>query len=81
MTWTSWLNQPTAQIYHLSVDYRFPYWVTGAQQDSGAIAVRSRGKFAHMSRRISAISSSDGAVLTSAHNPYRDRDGPGSDFE
>jgi photosystem II stability/assembly factor-like uncharacterized protein len=49
VTWTSWLNQPTAQIYHLSVDYRVPYWVTGAQQDSGAIAVRSRGKFAGIS--------------------------------
>jgi photosystem II stability/assembly factor-like uncharacterized protein len=49
VTWSSWLNQPTAQIYHVSVDYRFPYWVTGAQQDSGAIAVRSRGKFAGIS--------------------------------
>jgi photosystem II stability/assembly factor-like uncharacterized protein len=49
VTWSSWLNQPTAQIYHLSVDYRFPYWVTGAQQDSGAIAVRSRGKFSQVS--------------------------------
>jgi len=49
VTWTSWLNQPTAQIYHLSVDYRFPYWVTGAQQDSGAMAIRSRGKFAEIS--------------------------------
>ena len=49
VTWSSWLNQPTAQIYHLSVDYRFPYWVTGAQQDSGAIAVRSRGKFSQIS--------------------------------
>ncbi len=51
VTWTSWLNQPTAQIYHVSVDYRFPYWVTGAQQDSGAVAVRSRGKFAQISQR------------------------------
>ncbi len=49
ITWSSWLNQPTAQLYHLSVDYRFPYWVTAAQQDSGAIAVRSRGKFAEIS--------------------------------
>ena len=49
VTWSSWLNQSTAQLYHLSVDYRFPYWVTGAQQDSGAIAVRSRGKFAEVS--------------------------------
>ena len=51
VTWSSWLNQPTAQIYHVSVDYRFPYWVTGAQQDSGAVAVRSRGKFAEISMR------------------------------
>ncbi len=51
VTWSSWLNQPIAQIYHLSVDYRFPYWVTGAQQDSGAVAVRSRGKFGEISMR------------------------------
>ncbi len=51
VTWSSWLNQPTAQIYHVSVDYRFPYWATGAQQDSGAVAVRSRGKFAEISMR------------------------------
>ncbi len=51
VTWSSWLNQPTAQIYHLSVDYRAPYWVTGAQQDSGAVAVRSRGKFGEISMR------------------------------
>jgi photosystem II stability/assembly factor-like uncharacterized protein len=51
VTWSSWLNQPIAQIYHVSVDYRFPYWVTGAQQDSGSVAVRSRGKFAGISMR------------------------------
>jgi photosystem II stability/assembly factor-like uncharacterized protein len=51
VTWSSWYNQPTAQLYHVSVDPRFPYWVTGAQQDSGAVAVRSRGKFAEISMR------------------------------
>lgn len=51
VTWSSWLNQPTAQLYHISVDYRSPYWVTGAQQDSGAVAVCSRGKFAEISMR------------------------------
>ena len=29
-----WHNQPTAQIYHVSTDNRFPYRVYGAQQDS-----------------------------------------------
>ena len=42
-TWSSWYNQPTAQIYHVSTDNRFPYWVYGAQQDSGAVALPSRG--------------------------------------
>jgi photosystem II stability/assembly factor-like uncharacterized protein len=49
--WSSWLNQPTAQMYHISVDYRLPYWVTGAQQDSGSAAVCSRGRFAEISMR------------------------------
>lgn len=50
-TWSSWLNQPTAQIYRVAPDYRFPYWVTGAQQDSGAVSVRSRGLLAGISMR------------------------------
>ena len=41
-TWSSWYNQPTAQIYHVSTDNRFPYWVYGSQQDSGATSVPSR---------------------------------------
>jgi photosystem II stability/assembly factor-like uncharacterized protein len=41
-TWSSWYNQPTAQMYHVTTDNRFPYTVYGAQQDSGAIAVASR---------------------------------------
>ena len=51
VTWSSWLNQPVAQMYHISVDYRFPYWVTGAQQDSGSVAVCVRGKFGEISTR------------------------------
>jgi photosystem II stability/assembly factor-like uncharacterized protein len=41
-TWSSWYNQPTAQIYHVSTDNRFPFWVYGAQQDSGAVALPSQ---------------------------------------
>jgi photosystem II stability/assembly factor-like uncharacterized protein len=50
-TWSSWLNQPTAQIYRVAADNSFPYWVTGAQQDSGAVRVRSRGRFAGITMR------------------------------
>ncbi len=42
-TWTSWYNQPTAQLYHVITDNRFPYWVCGAQQDSGSACTISRG--------------------------------------
>lgn len=42
-TWSSWYNQPTAQLYHISADTRFPFWVYGAQQDAGAIGLASRG--------------------------------------
>ena len=41
-TWSSWYNQPTAQLYHVAPDYRFPYWLTAAQQDSGAVTNPSR---------------------------------------
>jgi photosystem II stability/assembly factor-like uncharacterized protein len=43
-TWSSWYNQPTAQIYRISVDNSFPYWVHASQQDACAVAVRSRGE-------------------------------------
>ena len=43
VTWSSWHNQPTAQIYHVSTDRRTPYWIYGAQQDSGALSLPSRG--------------------------------------
>ncbi len=42
-TWSSWYNQPTAQLYHAITDNRFPYWVYGGQQESGSAGVTSRG--------------------------------------
>ncbi len=40
--WTTWYNQPTAQIYHLATDDAFPYRIYASQQDSGAFAIVSR---------------------------------------
>jgi len=42
-TWTSEDNQPTAQIYRVSVDTDFPYRLLGAQQDNSALRIRSNG--------------------------------------
>ncbi len=50
-TWSSWYNQPTAQFYHVTTDNRFPYWVYGAQQESGAAATQSRSDFGEISFR------------------------------
>ncbi|HVT58580.1 MAG TPA: hypothetical protein VHR45_09280 [Thermoanaerobaculia bacterium] len=44
-SWSSWYNQPTAQIYHVATDYGSPYFVFGAQQDSGTAAVASRSDY------------------------------------
>jgi photosystem II stability/assembly factor-like uncharacterized protein len=42
-TWSSWYNQPTAQIYHVSVMDTFPYKVCGGQQESGSVCTSTRG--------------------------------------
>ncbi len=38
-TWSTLLNQPTAQFYRVTVDNGFPYRLYGAQQDLGTISV------------------------------------------
>ncbi len=48
-TWSSWYNQPTAQLYHVAADSRFPYWLTAAQQDSGAVGTPARTSHAVIS--------------------------------
>jgi len=42
-TWSSWYNQPTAQLYHAIADDSFPFRVCAGQQESGSVCIRSRG--------------------------------------
>jgi photosystem II stability/assembly factor-like uncharacterized protein len=42
-SWSSWYNQPTAQLYHAAADNAFPYRVYSGQQESGSAGVSSRG--------------------------------------
>src|SRR5215472_1573814 len=42
-SWSSWYNQSTAQMYHVSADNAFPYRLCGGQQESGSACVSSRG--------------------------------------
>ncbi|HEV2063900.1 MAG TPA: glycosyl hydrolase [Thermoanaerobaculia bacterium] len=43
-SWSSIMNQPTAQVYRVITDDRFPYWIYGAQQDNTTVAMASRGR-------------------------------------
>ncbi|HEV2386646.1 MAG TPA: hypothetical protein VGS20_05255 [Candidatus Acidoferrales bacterium] len=50
-TWSSWYNQPTAAVYHVSTDNAFPYRVCSGQQDSGSACVSSRGNWGEVTER------------------------------
>ena len=50
-TWSTWYNQPTAEIYHVAADNRFPYWLYGAQQDSGGVGVSTWSRMGTLSFR------------------------------
>ncbi|HSB60849.1 MAG TPA: glycosyl hydrolase, partial [Vicinamibacteria bacterium] len=41
-TWTSQDGQPTAEMYRVTVDDQFPYWLYGGQQDNSAVAIPSQ---------------------------------------
>ncbi len=42
-SWSSWYNQPTAQLYHVAVTNSFPYRICAGQQESGSVCISSRG--------------------------------------
>lgn len=44
LTYTSWFNQPTGQMYNVTTDHGFPFFLYSAQQDSGTIATPIAGR-------------------------------------
>ncbi|MFZ0465155.1 MAG: hypothetical protein WAL78_05575 [Candidatus Acidiferrales bacterium] len=50
-SWTTWYNQPTGQLYHLSADDQFPYIIYASEQDSGSVAIPSRSDFGRIRDR------------------------------
>ena len=50
-SWSSWYNQPTAQLYHVTADNAFPYRLCSGQQESGSACVSSRGSYGAISDR------------------------------
>jgi photosystem II stability/assembly factor-like uncharacterized protein len=49
-TWSTLLNQPTAQMYHVSADNRFPYYLYGGQQDNTSLAIATAGDLGSIDR-------------------------------
>ncbi|MEM1056770.1 MAG: glycosyl hydrolase [Bacteroidota bacterium] len=41
-TWSTYLNQPTAQFYRVTTDNHFPYRIYGGQQDNSTIRIAHR---------------------------------------
>ncbi|MBV8206093.1 MAG: hypothetical protein JO041_04810 [Acidobacteria bacterium] len=49
LAWSSYYALPIAQVYHVSTDNRYPYWIMASQQDTGAIMTRARGDVGQVS--------------------------------
>ncbi|MBA3415658.1 MAG: glycosyl hydrolase, partial [Chloroflexia bacterium] len=43
-TWSTLINQPTAEIYRVAADTRFPYRIYGSQQDNSTLCLPSRSE-------------------------------------
>jgi photosystem II stability/assembly factor-like uncharacterized protein len=43
-TWTSEMNQPTAQFYHIAADNAFPFRLYGDQQDNSSMSISTAGR-------------------------------------
>jgi hypothetical protein len=41
-TWSVQSNQPTSELYRVTVDDQYPYWLYSGQQDNSAVAIPSR---------------------------------------
>jgi photosystem II stability/assembly factor-like uncharacterized protein len=50
-SWSAQSNQPTSEIYRLTVDDQHPYWLYGGQQDNTAVAIPSRTSDGGIERR------------------------------
>ncbi len=44
-TWSLWYTETISQIYHVATDSAYPYHIMGAQQDTGAVMIASRGNW------------------------------------
>lgn len=60
-TWSTQLNQPTAEIYTVEVDDQYPYWLYGGQQDNySTVSVPSLPPYSHQAGAIGLVMNTGG---------------------
>lgn len=69
--WSTYLNQPTSQIYRVSTDNSFPYRILGAQQDNSTIRIKHRTFGAAITERDWDVTAGNesGYVVADPTNP------------
>src|ERR1700722_11620701 len=70
-TWSLWYTEVISQIYHVATDNAYPYHIMGAQQDTGAVMISSRGNWGQVNfTDWSPVPSSEfGIVRPDPRNP------------
>lgn len=71
LAWSSYYALPVAQVYHISTDNHYPYWIIASQQDTGAIMTRTRGDVGQVSEVdwMPLPSSEFGTLTADPNNP------------
>jgi photosystem II stability/assembly factor-like uncharacterized protein len=70
-SWSTILNQPTAQLYHVTTDNQFPYRVYASQQDNSSITLPSRSDFGRITLEdwYTVGGGEDGYIAVSPKDP------------
>jgi len=68
-TWSSQMNQPTAEIYGVWLDDQFPYWLYGAQQDANTVIVPSLPVAGNTEPFITGPGCETGPIMPHPKNP------------
>lgn len=71
VSWSSIMNQPTAQLYHVVADHQTPYRLYASQQDNTTISVPARSDYGSISIEdwYTVGGGEDGYIAVNRENP------------
>lgn len=67
-SWSTYMNQPTAQFYRVSVDNNYPYRLYAGQQDNSAIRISSTARPGNMRAWESTAGGESGHIVADPTN-------------